>query len=70
MQLGAQTALMDGLEWNVRLSNVATPNLIEQFAGTFDSYWEAHMDLLETPPSLNLNDRTWVIHTRACSMAA
>ncbi|MEO0594832.1 MAG: glucose-1-phosphate adenylyltransferase, partial [Chloroflexota bacterium] len=23
------------------------------------------MDLLETPPSLNLNDRTWVIHTRS-----
>lgn len=33
--------------------------------GTIDSYWEAHMDLLETPPSLNLNDRTWVIHTRS-----
>lgn len=33
--------------------------------GTVDAYWEAHMDLLETPPSLNLNDRTWVIHTRS-----
>jgi glucose-1-phosphate adenylyltransferase len=33
--------------------------------GTIDAYWEAHMDLLETPPSLNLNDRTWVIHTRS-----
>jgi glucose-1-phosphate adenylyltransferase len=33
--------------------------------GTLDAYWEAHMDLLETPPSLNLNDRTWVIHTRS-----
>jgi glucose-1-phosphate adenylyltransferase len=33
--------------------------------GTIDSYWEAHMDLLATPPSLNLNDRTWVIHTRS-----
>jgi glucose-1-phosphate adenylyltransferase len=31
--------------------------------GTIDAYWEAHMDLLATPPSLNLNDRTWVIHT-------
>jgi glucose-1-phosphate adenylyltransferase len=31
--------------------------------GTIDAYWEAHMDLLGTPPSLNLNDRTWVIHT-------
>ena len=33
--------------------------------GTIDAYWEAHMDLLQTPPSLNLNDRTWVIHTRS-----
>jgi glucose-1-phosphate adenylyltransferase len=31
--------------------------------GTIDAYWEAHMDLLASPPSLNLNDRTWVIHT-------
>lgn len=33
--------------------------------GTLEAYWEAHMDLLESPPSLNLNDRTWVIHTRS-----
>lgn len=33
--------------------------------GTTDAFWEAHMDLLSTPPSLNLNDRTWVIHTRS-----
>jgi glucose-1-phosphate adenylyltransferase len=33
--------------------------------GTIDAYWEAHMDLLGTPPSLNLNDRSWVIHTRS-----
>ncbi|MCU0511099.1 MAG: glucose-1-phosphate adenylyltransferase [Anaerolineae bacterium] len=33
--------------------------------GTLDAYWEAHMDLLSSPPSLNLNDRTWVIHTRS-----
>lgn len=31
--------------------------------GTVDAFWEAHMDLLNTPPSLNLNDRTWVVHT-------
>ncbi|MEM6283905.1 MAG: glucose-1-phosphate adenylyltransferase [Chloroflexota bacterium] len=33
--------------------------------GTIEAYWEAHMDLLAVPPSLNLNDRTWVIHTRS-----
>jgi glucose-1-phosphate adenylyltransferase len=31
--------------------------------GTIDAFWEAHMDLLAKPPSLNLNDRSWIIHT-------
>ncbi|MEK7787999.1 MAG: glucose-1-phosphate adenylyltransferase, partial [Chloroflexota bacterium] len=33
--------------------------------GTIDSYWLAHMDLLQHPPRLDLNDRSWVIHTRS-----
>jgi len=33
--------------------------------GTVDAYWEAHMDLLASPPSLDLNDRSWIIHTRS-----
>src|SRR5690606_23036859 len=33
--------------------------------GTIDAYWESHMDLLATPPALDLNDRSWVIHTRS-----
>lgn len=33
--------------------------------GTIEAFWEAHMDLLASPPSLNLNDRTWVVHTRS-----
>jgi glucose-1-phosphate adenylyltransferase len=32
--------------------------------GTVKSYWQAHMDLLEEPPSLDLNNRNWVVHTR------
>lgn len=32
--------------------------------GTVESYWRAHMDLLANPPSLDLNDRSWIIHTR------
>jgi glucose-1-phosphate adenylyltransferase len=32
--------------------------------GTIDSYWQAHMDLLHDKPSINLNDRSWIIHTR------
>ncbi|HSF82040.1 MAG TPA: glucose-1-phosphate adenylyltransferase [Anaerolineales bacterium] len=32
--------------------------------GTVTSYWQAHMDLLKSPPLINLNDRSWIIHTR------
>lgn len=36
----SQAAMLDGLEWNVRLSNIGTPALLQKFAVTFDSYWE------------------------------
>ena len=36
----SRAALVDGLEWNVRLSAVSTPHLLEKFRATFDSYWE------------------------------
>jgi len=32
--------------------------------GTVESYWQAHMDLLTSPPPIDLNDRSWIIHTR------
>jgi glucose-1-phosphate adenylyltransferase len=32
--------------------------------GTYQTYWQAHMDLLAEPPPLDLTDREWVIHTR------
>jgi glucose-1-phosphate adenylyltransferase len=32
--------------------------------GTVHSYWQAHMDLLKEEPPINLNDRSWVLHTR------
>lgn len=35
----SRPALLDGLEWNVRLSGVATPALLQKFSLTFDSYW-------------------------------
>jgi superfamily II DNA or RNA helicase len=35
----SRTALTDGLEWNVRLSNVEQAHLLKTFADTFDSYW-------------------------------
>jgi glucose-1-phosphate adenylyltransferase len=33
--------------------------------GTIDAYWQAHMDILASPPALHLYDRAWVIHTRS-----
>jgi superfamily II DNA or RNA helicase/HKD family nuclease len=33
-------ALVEGLEWNVRLSTVGSPTLIKKFKTTFESYWE------------------------------
>jgi len=35
----SRAALLDGVEWNVRLSSVATPSLLTKFAVTFDTYW-------------------------------
>lgn len=32
--------------------------------GTVESYWKVHMDLLDSPPPFDLNDRSWIIHTR------
>ena len=37
----SHAALVDGLEWNVRLSAVSTPHLLDKFRATFDSYWES-----------------------------
>ncbi|WP_415951995.1 DUF3427 domain-containing protein [Streptomyces sp. KLOTTS4A1] len=35
----SKSALLDGLEWNVRLSSVATPRVLNKFEATFDAYW-------------------------------
>lgn len=37
----SRSALLDGLEWNVRLSAVANPALLTKFDATFASYWES-----------------------------
>jgi len=36
--------------------------------GTIESYWQAHMDLLKMPPSIDLNDRSWI--ARQCGSRA
>ncbi|MDG9720397.1 DEAD/DEAH box helicase [Streptomyces sp. DH24] len=35
----SKAALLDGLEWNVRLSSVATPDVLRKFEATFEAYW-------------------------------
>ncbi len=35
----SRAALLDGLEWNVRLAAGSTPSLFAKFRATFDSYW-------------------------------
>lgn len=36
----SRAALVDGLEWNVRLSKHATPSLLDKFSSTFATYWD------------------------------
>ena len=36
-----------------------------QDVGTIEGYWQAHMDLLEEHPGLDLYDKDWLIHTRS-----
>lgn len=45
----SRSALVDGLEWNVRLSSVATPDLIRKFAATFDTYWASNAFIMYDP---------------------
>lgn len=35
----SRAALLDGVEWNVRLSRIGTPSLLNKFGATFDTYW-------------------------------
>lgn len=35
----SRSAMVDGLEWNVRISGVSTPSLVRKFEATFDTYW-------------------------------
>ncbi|MEQ1761321.1 MAG: DUF3427 domain-containing protein, partial [Vicinamibacterales bacterium] len=37
----SKSALVDGVEWNVRLSQVGSPDILKKFDATFDTYWES-----------------------------
>jgi HKD family nuclease len=36
----SSAALLDGLEWNVRLAALETPAMLAKFQSSFDAYWE------------------------------
>lgn len=35
----SRSAMLDGVEWNVRLAHAEQPHLIDTFAATFEEYW-------------------------------
>lgn len=37
----SKSAMVDGVEWNVRLSQVGSPDILDKFGATFDTYWES-----------------------------
>lgn len=37
----SRSAMVDGVEWNVRLARHSSPAVFDKFAATFDSYWES-----------------------------
>ncbi|MFI7580949.1 DUF3427 domain-containing protein [Kocuria sp. M4R5S9] len=39
----SHAAMLDGLEWNVRLSSIATPGILQKFEATFESYWASEV---------------------------
>ncbi len=55
----SKTALLDGVEWNVRLSEVASPDVLNKFDATFEGYWSSpeYEDYEATPEQTMRFDR-------------
>ena len=51
-----QWAMLDGVEWNVRLSQVTRPDILEKFRAMFDSYWK-EPDFEEYDPNRDRSER-------------
>ncbi len=47
----SNAALIDGVEWNVRLSRTATPSLLDRFEATFETYWSEDPSFERYDPS-------------------
>lgn len=37
----SKSAMIDGVEWNVRLSQVGSPDILQKFDAAFDGYWQS-----------------------------
>ena len=35
----SKSAMVDGVEWNVRLTEATSPDVLDKFSATFDTYW-------------------------------
>jgi HKD family nuclease len=60
----SRAALLDGVEWNVRLSRIATPGLLNKFGATFDTYWndstfESYDPARDREPPRRCTRRSW-----------
>ena len=53
----SKAALLDGVEWNVRLSRVATGLLLNQFEIAFDTYWNDETFEPYNPDDIEQRDR-------------
>ena len=52
------SAMLDGVEWNVRLSQTDAPTIVEKFAATFESYWsDSHYELFDPTRDAEKFDR-------------
>jgi superfamily II DNA or RNA helicase/HKD family nuclease len=60
----SKSALLDGVEWNVRLSEVGSPDVLEKFDATFEGYWSSpeYEDYVATPEQAARFDRAVASH--------
>lgn len=38
----SKSAQTDGLEWNIRITNVENPHILKAAIATFEQYWNSH----------------------------
>ena len=60
----SKAALVDGLEWNVRLSDLEQGHLLDTFQATFDEYWDDPAFEPYDPADPRQRERVW---TKPCA---